>query len=445
MQSFTVAKERSPAIPSRVGAQAGELLEHPLVVANQAFRPQGNNLLRAIYRSKGWDKANVVEYARQSYQLADDTGRPDTFLQEFVTEVWVPQQGSTSIYTAVSTRCGELGLEHPAPPPPADGDRVQAGVRGVVGVAGPRAFRQAPIQEFTPGVNYMGTPQRTFKAGMQQPVRWTPLEAPVVVEVKRDTQDHRNQHDLPGARSWDGEYMDEEPSRANVPYTYIKCAMSPKALTSGSEQATAGSPLPGSSSEGSQEGARSVNQVHSSDSSGGQGDQHMEDSGEWEQRVLEFLACQRAKTAGRRPESPIPWQGGRPCCSHRRTPNTYSTVTSPPSPPTPVSTPSRGNPTPSPQWPASTPSGASSSPEPQWPRSSPSLDGGFASPPPRIPVIDLTMEEDNMEIQRQPARMVVPPPTSLWRNRAAERFGQGVRARQGSPLPVLEISKEDFL
>ena len=148
--------------------------------------------MRAIYRARQWERHNVTSYSRLFFDSMHDTNKPSTVYQEYVSEIWIPDEGSTTIYTMVMTRPGDNGLRFPAPPPPSDADKVFSTRDDEVGLVRPRAYKQASTLEYNVRTDWIGNPFKVLPNGREFPVRWSarlePEPLPIFVRVGPESQ-----------------------------------------------------------------------------------------------------------------------------------------------------------------------------------------------------------------------------------------------------------------
>ena len=135
-----------------------------------------------LFRANGMTKGNKVDYARAYYDNILDTGKPFTYYQEYHSEMWMPDEGSLSIYTLLQIRPGPRGTQAPAPPPPSDADKLLLGKKKPgFGILEPWAYGVGIIQEWNSSQGYIGRPTKVLPNGRPAPPKWSemyPLQVP---------------------------------------------------------------------------------------------------------------------------------------------------------------------------------------------------------------------------------------------------------------------------
>ena len=161
--------------------------EHRLVKTATAWRPHITEEFMTLFRANGMDRGNKVDYARAYFDSILDTGKPSTYYQEYHSEMWLPEDGSLSIYTLLQIRPGPRGTQEPAPPPPSDADKLLLGKnRPGFGILEPRAYGEGVIQEWNPSQGYIGRPTKVLPKGRPAPPKWSemyPLQVPYMPDA----------------------------------------------------------------------------------------------------------------------------------------------------------------------------------------------------------------------------------------------------------------------
>ena len=178
--------------------------DNKLVRAVNSWKPLVAEGLITAFKAAGLEKGNVVEYGRNYYSSLLETGQPTTFHQEYHSELWVPNQGSVTVYTVAQIRPGPRGLENPAPPPPSDADKLLLGRdRPGFGILEPRAYGMGIAQHWGPEQNFSGRPVQVHPRGRPSPPKWIPLQPMEVLNKPEPV--HGNNFQLGRPREWNGQ------------------------------------------------------------------------------------------------------------------------------------------------------------------------------------------------------------------------------------------------